>query len=1137
VSMDEQSGKLADETTPSAEPGTEAAEVMSNPVAHQSEELRKRRSTRIMQAVPLTVTGVDALGRPFTERTSTLVINCHGCRYQSKHYVLKNMWVTLEVPHAEAAQPPRTVRGRVAWIQRPRTVRQLFQVALELEVPGNNWGIAFPPADWFVPAPASSIAPIPAPAYEPAPESSKTAEIHLPLTEPEPITATAQDNLRVFPAPISATDASLQLARHMSRLAADAKQQLQAAAHEIAAQAVAAERRISAEEWEQKLAGSREQLAQLVASTLQRIQEEGEARWRAAHNAAAEALQRELPGWIAPQLEQLTRELTQQISDRGTAERQEHTQHLSSVLETLRSASQQAEDAAARLHSQVQEAQEQIAKRTAESTSALEDVARHREVAASEHREGLTAAASELQQQVKSSLAEAQAAWQGLLDTELSAAETRLRSVVETAAQSAQEKALAGVGEHTEKLSAHLNEQASRQIAAAHDAVDASFAEGGRQIAALLNSLREEAEQQAASVRESLTTAIAGAEQQIAGLRDALHEDAARQSGAAREAWVNVAAEAERQAVAARESLTATIAEAEQHIASLRAALKDESEQQRTATSDAIRNGTNDALQQAAAAREALNAAVAAAEQHINSQRTSLHDNIAGQIAAARDTIGTATGQAEQLVVSLRHALSNQSQHLESLLAQAAESTARLEHFSTRADTTQRQALASFESQIDDVLSLHRNELHRASESLLGEINSRIHTTFEESCHLAVSRFDQEVEAIVQPHISKTQEAIHRLAGGRSLLDAALTLQQDRIRASADEAFAEALAKFRENLGGVEQLLQDAENAVTARSLADYETKIADLKHKSVDDLMKSAEWYEKKAQTQIQNFTEKTVEQAETQFREKAGAVSTVFASELDHSSRSFVSHTQHQMEEVVRDAFEHSRALFAEAAETTTAAFTDEIQRQARTELDGFTQETQRVLSDTQNLLGAARAALTQELTAEQETFLREFRSRMSGAIEVEVSQAQEKAQSTLNPLLESWRNTVETHRHQMQSAYQELSNHSAELHRNRLENVSNQWMLATVASLNQQSREAVASIAAIAEDKLRETCSQVFANVGESLRERLQQIASSFAAHASRFQQQVSQQASSPAQPGEPQPPLSRSTTAGSGSSSGS
>src|SRR3977135_3417133 len=96
--------------------------LVADPEIQNDVESPKRRSTRIAQAVPLTVTGVDALGRPFQERTSTLTINCHGCRYQSKHYVLKNMWVTFEVHHNEAGHEPRSVRARVSWIQRPRTV-------------------------------------------------------------------------------------------------------------------------------------------------------------------------------------------------------------------------------------------------------------------------------------------------------------------------------------------------------------------------------------------------------------------------------------------------------------------------------------------------------------------------------------------------------------------------------------------------------------------------------------------------------------------------------------------------------------------------------------------------------------------------------------------------------------------------------------------------------------------------------------------------------------------------------------------------------------------------------------------------------------------------------------------------------
>src|SRR3984893_13970499 len=137
--MDDPGRRLADETT----------EIMPEAVASASAELRKRRSSRIVQAVPLSVTGVDALGRPFVERTSTIVVSCHGCCYQSKHYVLKNMWVALEVPQSEGDRSPRLVHGRVTWVQRPLGVRELFQIGVELEIPGNLWGIAFSPPDWI----------------------------------------------------------------------------------------------------------------------------------------------------------------------------------------------------------------------------------------------------------------------------------------------------------------------------------------------------------------------------------------------------------------------------------------------------------------------------------------------------------------------------------------------------------------------------------------------------------------------------------------------------------------------------------------------------------------------------------------------------------------------------------------------------------------------------------------------------------------------------------------------------------------------------------------------------------------------------------------------------------------------------
>ena len=100
---------------------------------------QKRRSTRIVQAMPITVSGVDALGQPFKERTTTVMVNCHGCKYQSKHYVPKNNMVSLDIPRPEPSAPARTVQGRVIWVQRPRAVRELFQIGLEFDTPGNVW--------------------------------------------------------------------------------------------------------------------------------------------------------------------------------------------------------------------------------------------------------------------------------------------------------------------------------------------------------------------------------------------------------------------------------------------------------------------------------------------------------------------------------------------------------------------------------------------------------------------------------------------------------------------------------------------------------------------------------------------------------------------------------------------------------------------------------------------------------------------------------------------------------------------------------------------------------------------------------------------------------------------------------------
>ena len=108
-----------------------------------------RRSTRIEKSLPLIVLGRNRLGEPFMERTVSVTLNMHGCRYPSRHDYAVGTWVTLQlVGLISSEEKPATVRAMVRSVHPPGSLRELQQVGVELETPANVWGIAPPPADW-----------------------------------------------------------------------------------------------------------------------------------------------------------------------------------------------------------------------------------------------------------------------------------------------------------------------------------------------------------------------------------------------------------------------------------------------------------------------------------------------------------------------------------------------------------------------------------------------------------------------------------------------------------------------------------------------------------------------------------------------------------------------------------------------------------------------------------------------------------------------------------------------------------------------------------------------------------------------------------------------------------------------------
>jgi hypothetical protein len=109
-----------------------------------------RRSTRIEKSVPLIVLGQNRMGEPFMERTVSVTLNMHGCRYASRHDYGVGTWVTLQMVGLNSfEEKPATVRAIVRSVHPPESLRELQQVGVELESPANVWGIAPAPADWL----------------------------------------------------------------------------------------------------------------------------------------------------------------------------------------------------------------------------------------------------------------------------------------------------------------------------------------------------------------------------------------------------------------------------------------------------------------------------------------------------------------------------------------------------------------------------------------------------------------------------------------------------------------------------------------------------------------------------------------------------------------------------------------------------------------------------------------------------------------------------------------------------------------------------------------------------------------------------------------------------------------------------
>ena len=937
---------------------------------HPEQEVQKRRSTRIVQAVPLTVTGVDALGRPFQERTSTLIINCHGARYQSKHYVLKNMWVTLEVPHNEPGHEARSVRGRVTWIQRPRTVRELFQIGVELEVSGNVWGIAFPPADWF-PFPESGAAAglqvsPPFESEEPAHETEEWSTEKTRVVPPvEPAESRVEDNLRVLPLP-TASDPSVQFARQMARMVAEAKQQIQNTVRESATQAVAAETRpLLAALQTQLNDAAQKSVAAAVASHLEKSQQETLRRMESEREAGMASMLEQLSGELERRLGEAREKIDIQLAD---VERTRRADFEAQIQNQLAAATQKLEALSGNVganQDQLRAAMDQLKESSAKS--AADEIRRWQEqmdlrtADAQARLAQMDQTARRLGDQIAAATTLGEVGWRGLLESDLETAHKRW----------------------SEKIDA-LIEEASRRAA---------------------EKLASDGQASARQIEQQL-------QQQISVLQSA------------------------------RSQITA---EAESLLGTLRAAITEEKSHGETV------------------------------------------------ISQIQDSVGKMEMKRGELAAQVQAASDEWARLAETMLAtQSAELEARRNEFSTLLQA----ASTEWARRAEALVATQSRALDHHAESAVTSMAERLQPMIEAAGHDTIEKLAGELEQRLASQLAGASDILGKLAFDREQAEAAVTEHQQRLWQVSERGLQDTAARGKELLAQIEKDFGESARAASGRWLAEIETRATETSHSTFESLFKSADWYEKKIQAQMQTTLEKGLDQANSRLREKAAEMSGLFASELDHYSRSYVEHARGQMQENAREAAEQGGRKIVEAGDAAAATFTDRAAQLGREQFDVYASKTKAAFEQHAETMEALTARVRSQLESDARAFAVEFQRALSQHGQQTLALGKQELGIQIDQAKDALLVETQSLERHFQASLNSLGTAAMDEHRQRLENASNSWLLTTVSKLNVQSGSLIEELANTTEKRLKTVCGDVFSEMGETLRQRLAGITSVFA-----------------------------------------
>jgi len=783
-------------------------------------DVQRRRSERISKSLPVIVRGIDLLGQPFEERTSTVTLNLHGCRYVSKHHLPKNTWVTLEVP-----QEPRRrhVRARVAWIQRPHSVREFFQIAVELESPANIWSITSPPVSWETTETPVDLAVEGMGELEPrnrhlaiALEKTNSMEKFGPNMTNEPSeTASAQPPQALVDSPLF-LQWSAELERHTAR-AANA-----AATHAVER----IERAI--EDFSRLEKGIREDFSAQTAATQQAV------------------------------LDSLKAELGQ-----GLAQARNHVEDLDRSAQTL--------------HREYEAALERM--------SRLLDVGSWRE-------------------RLESEMAIAQAQWNELLQSSLDS----------------------NIGRLVENLS--------------------------------------------------------GRSQELLQL----------------------------------------------------------------------------------------------AEQKISDRFAELRQPLVQMSSEAHDTLSSA-----------RAALQEELVRANSSLSEIEHATARMKEYSARLETASHDTLDELHRRLENILETQTQEMSSRAERMVTDVSQRLSPLLSSLSEQAVERTITEINSRLAPRLAQASELIHGLASRGGEADESLRLHRERLRQASETNLREAAAQTATALSGLHGDFESARAGALAKWSQELDASTVRASNAAAESIERSSEWFQQEARTRLQVMAEQTIGSAASSFEEKTAEAVRRFETRLEEQSFGRVTEIRQHLDGIASEIAGGTRSELDRAAEAAAASFGQVLRQVSDQQTENFSAASRSTLAERERALGAVAAQLLQNLEANAQASIEQFRTQMALQLEGSIVDGQTALASEFASALNAHRAEREAHERRWADDLQRMSDETVARHQERLENASDSWVGSSVRRLNEHGQSAIESLMHSADETVLESCAKLFQGLSQMLRER--------------------------------------------------